>query len=969
MYSLDASNLLSLAETIAPEHYEAVRAELGNQAPAMALLLGSVFPPLRARHDWQLDALRSVSREGWSAQRQRVDYVGGLRASLAALLDPGDVGRALRRYAWREKARIALRELIPAAWGGAGLTATARELSELAEALLEVAVAHAAAWAQERWGAPRRSDGSDAELIVLGLGKLGGLELNAGSDIDLIFLYDTDDGGSRLSLHEHWTHVVRRTVAVLDESTADGRVWRVDLRLRPEGSRGAVVNSVAAAERYYETWGRMWERAAMLRARCCLGQGALWDNFSRDVLAPFVYRRKVDPSIAREMVEMVQRSRLELSSAPSRDLKLGPGGIREAEFFVQALQLIWGGVDPSVRSPSTLAGLARLRSRGLVTDREATTISDAYLLLRRVEHRVQWMSGLQTHLLPSTETELDTLAMTLGYDRGESLTERLELARHAVETMFHALAPEAPRPQGAFHVLLARIDSAVRCDELTETCRELLGDAEVADHLFALAHRPDSILGDLTRSRYPELAAELLEAIAGASDPELAARYLRAFFSRFEAVHPYVTAFAEDPLALRRLVAAVGASTLVGDAIVAHPDLSLILMFGELTAPDARARVREELALVSDLPESDPFERREAFVGALRRAKRRVAVELAVADLASAVELRTVTRTLSDLADEVLIRAVNYAFGGAPSGLAVIAVGKLGGRDIGYGSDLDVIFVFDPDAAPDPDEAAQYFIRRAQTVIRLISTAHPEGPGYELDTRLRPSGSEGMLVTSLASFARYHGVSLSGTERTSGMPSVSRSRSSWERQALLRARASAGDEDLGVRVEAIAAEAAYERGPAPIEEMHYLRMRMERELAKENKYRADLKTGRGGLLDIEFLTQWLQMAHGFDRSVRTPDTLVALAALRAGGYLEERHHAVLTDGYAFLRRLEQRMHVLRGAGDSVIDRRELGLPQLARRMGFQTRGNVPEKDVMLSHYRQVTERVRSVYCEVLGVKG
>ena len=965
MLASNEPNLLALAESVDPERFAHVRKELAVDAPAIAVLLGSVFAPLMPRHPWQMRAIEEIAHEGLSVSRRPREYATGLRKAIDDFRNADEVKQGLRRFAWQEKSRIALRELLPAALGGAGLTVTARELSDLADALLQMAVQHATASVAERWGAPIRSDGDPSELMVVGLGKLGGLELNGGSDVDIVFVYDTDDGGSQITLHEHWTYVVRRVTALMEEVTVDGSVWRVDLRLRPEGSRGPVANSLAASERYYETWGRMWERAALLRARCSVGGGALWESFSRDVVLPFVFRRNVEPSLAREMAEMAERARLELSRAPERDLKLGCGGIREAEFFVQSLQLIWGGIDESVRATGTLAGLSRLRSRGLVTDLEARTIADSYLLLRRVEHRIQWMTGLQTHTLPEGGEALARLVRSLGYESGDALAESLSAAREAVSVLFRGLSPEAPRPQGKYQLLLARIDAATDPRELAETFGREFGAGDVTEHLFALAHRPDGILGELTRARFPALGEAVLGAIAGASDPEQAARYLRAYFGRYQSAQPYIAAFGEDIWAVKRLVTAFGASSFVGEAIVNHPDLSQLVLFGALSAPDASSSVRAELALVPPRGTKDADDWREAFVGALRRAKRRVMVETAVADLAGMLDLRTVTRSLSDLADEILRLSVDFACEGNCSGLAVIAVGKLGGRDIGYGSDLDVIFIFDPAAAPDAESATEYFVRRAQAVIRLISTAHPEGGGYELDTRLRPSGSQGMLVTSLDSFARYHGVVLPGEATGAGRPSVSKSGRAWERQALVRARACAGDRELGERVEHIASLAAYGQGAPPAVELHQLRMRMQRELAKETKDRVDLKTGRGGLLDIEFAAQWLQMLHGANPAVRSTDTVKSLESLHAEGYLVKRDYVTLADGYAFLRRLEQRIHVLGGAGDSVLDRRQSGLPQLARRMGFQRRGNVPETDVMLSHYGQITEAVRAAYCRIL----
>jgi glutamate-ammonia-ligase adenylyltransferase len=322
---------------------------------------------------------------------------------------------------------------------------------------------------------------------------------------------------------------------------------------------------------------------------------------------------------------------------------------------------------------------------------------------------------------------------------------------------------------------------------------------------------------------------------------------------------------------------------------------------------------------------------------------------------------------LSELADEELRQVVSFVFGGDVRGLSVIALGKLGGRDLGYGSDLDVIFVFDPSAAPSPEDAFGHFTRRAQRILRLLSEPSFAGPGYELDTRLRPSGSQGMLITSLGAFARYHGVDTSEAREYGS--SATSSGAAWERQTLLRARLSAGDRELGARVLAIAHEAAYQGGAPPVEELIRLRQRMQLELARERPGRYDLKAGKGGLLDIEFCVQWLQMRHGSDFSVRTPDTGEALEALHSGGYLSRRLFDLLRDGYRFLRRLEQRIHVLTGPSSSRIDAHSPQLPQLARRMGLQDEPGSSASEQLLKRYEAMTANVRAAYLEALGATG
>jgi glutamate-ammonia-ligase adenylyltransferase len=962
---------IALARSIDSERASALARSLGAEGGrALGVLLGTAFPPLCPVHGWQFDALEVMARRGFRSRRSREFILGRIRDELPSLDDVELVKSKLRRHSWAQRARVALREVLPRSLGGAAVDVTARELSHLAEAGFAVALAEAEAHATARFGRPRRADGSPAALSVLGMGKLGGLELNAGSDVDVICIYDTDDGeAGDATLHEYWTHVARRAVATLEEPTEDGFVWRIDLRLRPEGSQGPLVYSVAAAERYYETWGRLWERAALLRARPIAGDVELGALLGREVILPFVYRRNVDPSIATSLVELVERSRVELRADRARNLKLGRGGIREAEFFVQALQLIWGGREPSLRVQGSLAALERLESSGLVTDLEACDIREAYLLLRRAEHAVQWRTGLQTHDVPTDPRELEVLARILGYDRAEHLASALERARSSVSDRFLSLLREPPRPPQRYTALRSLLDEGA--PELSSVVEELFGDPEVSQHLLRLHRRPDGLLGDLTLERHPELSDRVLDALRSSSDPEQAARYLASFFARFSSAAAYVAALAAEPRSVRRLVTALGASAFVGEAIASRPDLADVVLFpeGKITAAEARRIVEQEMESFEQQaqPNADVHERREDFIGAQRRAQRRVTVAVAVADLSGELDTRDATRVLSTLADSILETAVRYEMGGDTRGLSVIAMGKLGGGDIGYGSDLDVLFIYDPVATPRDQHAPDYYSRLAQRIIRLTTEPHAVGPGYELDTRLRPSGSQGLLVTSLSSFARYHGVPLEGAPMDADRLAVS-SGAAWERQALLRARPCAGDKELGARVLRVAHAAAYEVGAPRSEEVHHLRLRMEHELARERVGRFDLKTGRGGLLDVEFAAQWLQMRYGTDPAVRTTDTVAALHALHDAGHLSRPAFEALRDGYVFLRRLEQRIRIVHGSGVTVLDASAEGLTKLARRMGIPDSPVQSPSESLLEEYRETTEAVRAAYLQVLGTR-
>jgi glutamate-ammonia-ligase adenylyltransferase len=915
--------------------------------------LTDAYPALARSFDVYPEDLAFLSR----GTRQARDLRTYRRLAAAALGESTDVDalrRVLRRFAARERLRVATRELL--AHPGQDVDVTARELADLADACCEVALTEALRWAETRFGRPLAAGGELCPFAVIGMGKLGGRELNAGSDIDLMLFYETDDGAAgELSLHEYFTRVAQRFVATLDEPTEDGFVWRVDLRLRPEGTRGPLVNALAAAERYYETWGRTWERAALVRARPVAGDLGFGARLL-EALSPFVWRRAVDPRVVEEMSAMLARARVEGGDAAREDLKIGPGGIREVEFFTQALQLVWGGRDTRVRAPNTLDGLRRLRARGFVTEREETELSDAYLFLRRLEHRVQFATGLQTHTLPESPDTLARIARSLGYGGTPALVSALEEVRRTVSARFASLGRAPAGDDAALGRLAAALDAR---DEAGVASAALarFGAAATTDlprHLMTLARRPDAPLGSATRDKDPAFVSALLHALADAADPEQAARLLATFFARLSTPGVYLRAMADDPHLVRALASLLGASAFLGEALAGHPDLvdRVVYARGVPTADVVRVQLDEEIAALGPHVDVD------VFVGALRRAKRRVTFEVGLADLAGDMAMRELAHVLTALADATLQHAVRFAMRergeGDTRGLALIGMGKLGGRELGYGSDLDLLFVYE---ASEDEDAAERFARIAQRVLRLVGTSHGEGPGYELDTRLRPSGSHGLLVVSLEAFARYQAEQAEA----------------WERQALVKARACAGDPQLGERVMGVAHAAAYERGAPEAARMHHLRTRMERELGRERlgrpPARYDVKVGRGGIVDIEFATQWLQMRHGADPRVRTTETEVALAALDTCGYLDPSLADTLREGWRFLRRLEQRLRIAHGTSVTLLEQGAPGLVVLARRMGMHDGLHAPAEALLLERYLAVTRDVRAAYLRVLGLEG
>lgn len=879
------------------------------------------------------------------------------------------LGPKLAAYVRRELLRIAYRELFAS---GNPVNETARELSELAEFAVGQATDEALAWARERYGLPRDEHGVEVPFTVLGMGKLGGRELNAGSDIDLVFFHgDAPDPDGDIA--DVFGRVGARIVATLETPTPQGAPYRVDMRLRPEGKNGPLVHSLSRAERYYETWGRTWERVAFLRARPIAGSLAFGQEML-DLLAPFVWRRSVDPELPREVGRLVEQARAQRGArAAKRDLKHGHGAIREVEFFAQSLCLVWGGREPALRVRHTLEQVRKLRAKGYVTDREARDLLDAYVVLRSVEHRVQFATLEQTHDLPLPGELLDRIAASFGFAQAAELEARLERLRRRVSEHFRRLTSVRGAIPGELE--LPRVWSAI--DEgdsaaLTEVLGEygVSGFDELVDQVFALARRPDFPLGKLTRERYPRFAEAFSGALFDAADPSMAARLIGQFFARLETPSVYLKLFEGEPRALLRFVSLTGGSSELGERLVGHPELVDGILFATAEDPSAplpdRSHLERALGLEITRAREDYGEGDEAVVAASRRLKSETTVRVGVRDLGGEASTDGVASALTDLADVIVRYALAEASRSVPPfsrgepvrGLSALAMGKYGGRELSYGSDLDLFFVFDPEVFGELEDAPY---RIATRLLRLLSTAHAEGPGYELDTRLRPSGNQGLLVTSEAAFARYHGLAGTGE---SAPPAKAEA---WERQALIKARFVAGDEALGARTAALSAKIAYGGGAPDFARVVELRLRMEAERAgaAHGAKVIDIKLGRGGLVDIEFLAQTLQMQYGADSRVHTARTEEALRALWQIGALEAEMAQTLLRHLAFFRRLEQRLRIVYGRSDTLVVREGPQIRTLARRLGFFGDARRPE-DEFVETLATIMAEVRETFLKVLG---
>ncbi|HXU70622.1 MAG TPA: bifunctional [glutamate--ammonia ligase]-adenylyl-L-tyrosine phosphorylase/[glutamate--ammonia-ligase] adenylyltransferase [Polyangia bacterium] len=923
---------------------DAAGAELGHivtddDATGLLLALASQSPYLMTPLVREPARLLALARDPFL---RREKDAATMRAELAACLDePGghersDLAARLRRYRNAEYLRLGAREL---GWGRQ--EEVARELAHLADVTLDAALARLHAELVAKHGEPRTADGRRCRFVVFGMGKLGGEELNFSSDIDLVYLYETDQGAAgALTLHEFFARLCERLTRVIADVTDEGFVFRVDLRLRPEGTRGPVCNSLGAAERYYESFGRPWERQAWVKARAVAGDLELGAEAER-MLAPFVWPRTAGSAIIRAVHELMARMRSERATA--RDVKLGAGGIREVEFFTQALQLVHGGRNRSLRERGTLRALDRLRTAGIVSEREHRALADAYLFLRRVEHRLQLAEGRQTHALPDDET---LLARRLGFRDRDAFAQALAATRQSVSAIFATLgAPESPPSP----TTVALLDPSSTREELVAALGALaFRNAEAsADELQLLRQKPHSPFAPAAGD---DVARVLLEEVAASPDPDLALRRLVDLVGRRGAgATIWRLVAAHRPLA-RLLVTLFGTSEFLGKTLVAHPELVEQMLSA---ASSARVRSREDfdelVARAQDGLEADDPNDEEARLNALRRVRNEEMLRIGLFDVGGELAPADVSAQLTDLADAILEAALavvapaTFKKWGTPSAsLAVIGLGKLGGRELTYASDLDVIFVYSDDG-----DAFEVMSRLAQRLIHALSAYLDEGRLYEIDTRLRPSGQKGTLVSSLAGFRAYH----------------AKEAAVWERQALIKARTVAGDRALGDQIERLASELVYKDAAVDAREIGRIRARMEKEIAQETAHVFNIKTGRGGLVDVEFLVQYLQLVHGPRLpSLRQRATVDALAALAREGVLPAEEARTLAESYAFLRRLENRLRIVHDRSIQQITDRAGELGTLARRLGYH---GADAGARLLADYRAHTERIRALYARYL----
>ncbi len=878
-----------------------------KQSPAELLLSARrVF----AASDFVVDAL--VRDEQLLAQllaRAAQQLAGPLSLEMAAAGD-GDEAQfmaELRRWRRAELARIAWRDLA----GWAGLEQTLAELSNAADTAIRVSQEFA--WRQlcARHGPPAAADPEAQRLVVIAMGKLGGQELNFSSDIDLIFLFDAhgETAGARpLSHEEFFLRLGQLLIRYLDAPTVEGRAFRVDMRLRPFGASGPLAASTAAFEDYLERQGRDWERYAWIKARAVTG-AKLYEQVFRSSVRPFVYRRYLDFGVFEALREMKALIEREVSRRELKDnIKLGPGGIREIEFIVQSLQLIRGGSERRLQSTSLLHTLPLLGGARLLPGAVTAELAAAYEFLRRLENRLQMYQDQQTHALPTEALARERIARSMGCTGWDELSAALESHRARVAAHFAALVQSDGGAQAQAASLAAWLEGDEPRAPL-EARLQSLGMPEVAvvgQLLLDLRGSPWPRRLDVAgRRRLYSLLGQILEEVAPLPQALAVLRRLLRVIEAIGARSAYFALLLEHSTARRRLIELAGHGDFLTAQIAALPLLLDELIDDRLYEQlPARAELAAELhARLADVEPGDE----EQLVAQLRNFQRAALFRVAVADLSGGLPLMSVSDRLTEIAELIIEQTlkISWNFVTAQYGtpmcgqgaerrevrICAVGYGKLGGIELGYTSDLDVVFLHDSTGPGQETQGARsvdnqvFFIRFVQRMVHTLTMHSAAGRLYEVDMRLRPSGKGGMLITSIEAFEEYQ----------------QREAWTWEHQALLHARAVCGDPALRARFAAIRTRVLKEcvRRDTLREEVRRMRARMRTELSAAKAGEFDLKQDPGGIADIEFLAQYwaLLWAADYPPVAWFADTIRELESVASAALVPQATIDVLTGAY------------------------------------------------------------------------
>ncbi len=886
----------------------------------------------------------------------------------------------LRKFKQREYIRIGLRDLM----GLSELKENVEDISNLADVCLQFAYEYSDRFLKEKYGVPMhqsdKGEWKETEFAVFGMGKLGGRELNYSSDIDLIYLYESSHGETKpekndnsknsITNHEYFTKLGQLLTKTINEITGEGAVFRVDLNLRPEGRSGEIANSLTSSEIYYQSWGRTWERQALIKARVSAGSESLGKTFFK-MIEPFVFRKHLDFAAIDEIKSMKQKidQNLKQKRGEEQNIKLGFGGIREVEFIVQAYQLLFGGRFLDLRITNSLEALDHLQQKQFLNSDEYDRLKKAYIFLRRLENRVQMTFGLQTHSMPKKEKDIAILARKMGFhsnDPKESISQfNIDMAQHTnyVGNFFaNLLASPADRESSQLH---SPDKGAVKLDEKNFN-EELLKSYSFPDpkrafqFLKSLRDGPDFFHPTEKGVRnFYVLLPKLLNAAITTPMPNSAVENFVKFVEASHAREVFLGILLDNQRFLEILLILFGSSDGLSNIIIRRPEYMDVLISNESIY---RFKHPEKIYadLIQILERATSLEEKKTI---LRQFKKGEELRIGVRYLIRETDLIGTLTDLSTIADLFLRAALETAKKEIVSDpnegdasdvekFAIFGLGKLGGNELNFGSDLDIIFVYDDNGGASTTQNQQTsttkYMRLAQIVYALSTEMTFEGFAYKIDTNLRPEGNQGWIAHSIQGYENYF--------NTRGRI--------WEQQAMTRARFIAGNENLGKDFIKIAQNFTYKPKLeySSLIEIARLRERMEKEIAKEIKKGKNVKLGYGGLADIEFTVQILQLMHGY-KSVqfKQTNTLTALNSFANLGVLDHSTAESLKKYYVFLRNLECSLRVRNQNESSYLPKKPESQSSLAKLLGYKESEQKNIANQLLEDYRETTSKVRDFY--------
>ncbi|MDO9314122.1 MAG: bifunctional [glutamate--ammonia ligase]-adenylyl-L-tyrosine phosphorylase/[glutamate--ammonia-ligase] adenylyltransferase [Burkholderiaceae bacterium] len=891
---------------------------LSSDTPASSRPSGEVIDaathPARADHSRFVQRIRRRYVDELPLLPEGLPRTEVISALISRLVDGGrSLASALRVTRQLVLERLAVLDIEQ----GAGMGDITLAMTELAETTLNVALAQAMAEQDERCGPPLDAAGQRIEFWIIGMGKLGARELNVSSDIDLIYAYDDageTPGPQRVSAHEYFSQVVRSLYTLIGETTEDGFVFRVDLALRPNGNSGPPVVSLPMLEDYLQAHGREWERFAWLKSRVVAPRTRLETpqiQSLRSMVNAFVYRRYLDYGVFEGLRQLHRKVREEAqrraAGRPERanDVKLSRGGIREIEFIVQLLLVVRGGQFPEIRTRSTLKALDKLAAGGLMKPASAARLAEAYVFLRRLEHRIQFLDDQQTHLLPTSDADLRWIAGSLGLrctaDACE-LLDRLCETREFVATEFDALLHEGqPAPANTNGVACRGCVPALQPVDSGDFLAKL--PEELAARVKPWCEHPKiKVLRDESKARLARLVLRAADAVKdGRCTIAAAARFID-WLEPLLRRESYIALLAERPEVQNRLLRLLGLARWPIRYLMLHPGVvdelaDERLLHGRFDATEFTADLEARYAAWGRSGQVDE----EALLDTLRRAHHAEVFRTLVRDVEGHITVEQVADDLSALADATLACSMRWAWKHLKQRhreqpqIAVIAYGKLGGKELGYGSDLDVVFLYDDAGEPDPDKASEVYAAFVRKLIGWLTLRTAAGELFDIDTALRPNGGSGMLVTSIASFDKYQTGRGSNTAWT------------WEHQALTRARVCAGDTALVAPFDEVRRTVlAAPRDPASLRaEVRAMRDKVGAAHPVKGEM-FDIKHSPGGMMDVEFAVQVLVLEHSGQHPELIPNVgnIALLQRAESAGLLPPTVGTAAADAYRDLRRAQ-----------------------------------------------------------------